>query len=307
LTPQNIAAIDAALAVPEASQPPDATSDEAKAARDQFCDGFTASFVATVSSPGASCADGYTLSWDGSLRKHVCVLHIPDAAPANAGSMALPSDIGYQHGDARELGCIVAVAVMKSLEMRPVFLDRLVDVSIERDRVGADDHLVGFPASDSAGNAMACPFCACQSAYDGAVRADGREPVGVITHMRQFGPVVLFQMDADVDTLYALKVSDGTLLPARFIAGLFSEPGREPIVGESVWIVNALVKWTSPADVEAFGHYPQDGVISEIIRRTDGTIEALLDGITGQGHGIPVAGLVRKTNKAAPPIAKHLH
>jgi hypothetical protein len=125
--------------------------------------------------------------------------------------------------------------------------------------------------------------------------------------MRQFGPVILFQMDADVAALYALKVSDGTLLPARFVAGLFSEPGREPIVGDSVWIVNALVQWTSPADVEAFGHYPQDGVISEIIRRTDGTCEALLAGIISQAHRIPVAGLVRKTNKAAPPIAKHLH
>jgi hypothetical protein len=302
-----MAAIDAALAVPEATQLTDYTSDEATAARNRFCDGFAESFIATVSSPSASSDDGYALHWDGSLRKHVCVLRMPDATPAYAGFIGLPADVGYQHSDARELGCIVAIAVMKSLEMRPVVLDRFADVSIERTSVGADDHVVGFPAIDSAGNAMACPFCACQAAYDDAAKADGREPVGVITHMRQFGPVVLFQMDADVDTLYALKVSDGTLLPARFVAGLFSEPGREPIVGESVWIVNALVQWTSPADVEAFGHYPQDGVISEIIRRTDGTCEAFLAGITSQAHGIPVAGLVRKTNKAAPPIAKHLH
>jgi hypothetical protein len=125
--------------------------------------------------------------------------------------------------------------------------------------------------------------------------------------MRQFGHVILFQMDADVDTLYALNVSEGALLPARFVAGLFSEPGRELIVGDAVWIVDALVEWANPADIEAFGHYPVEGVISELIRGTDGTCEALFAGITDPFNRIPVVGLVRKTNKAAPPIAKHLH
>jgi hypothetical protein len=218
-----------------------------------------------------------------------------------------PVDVAYQHTDARELGCIVGIAVMKSVEMRPVVLDRFADVSIERDRVGADDHVVGFPSIDSAGNELTCPFCACQAAYDCAARADGREPVGLITQMRQFGHVILFQMDAEFDALYALNVSEGTLLPARFVAGLFSDPGRELVVGDSVWIVDGLVKWASPEDIKAFGHYPMDGVISGLVRGTDGTFDALFSGITEQTHRIPVAGLVRKTNKAASPVAKHLH
>jgi hypothetical protein len=232
---------------------------------------------------------------------------MPDAANEYSDTMSRPVEVAYQHTDARELGCIVGIAVMRSLEMRPHVLDRFEEVSIERDRIGADDHVVGFSAFDSVGNAMACPFCACQSAYDSAARSDGREPVGVITQMRQFGHVILFQVDAEVDTLYALNVSDGTLLPARFVAGLFSEPGRELIVGDSVWIVDALVKWASPSDIEAFGHFPVDGVISGLVPGTEGTFEALLAGITNHTHGIPVAGLVRKTIKAAPPIAKHLH
>jgi hypothetical protein len=50
-----------------------------------------------------------------------------------------------------------------------------------------------------------------------------------------------------------------------------------------------------------------DGVISGLVQGTDGTFHALIAGITEQTHRIPVAGLVRKTNKAAPPVAKHLH
>jgi hypothetical protein len=232
---------------------------------------------------------------------------VPDEANEYSGKLPHPVDVAYQHTDARELGCIVGIAVMKSVEMRPFLLDRFADVSIERDRVGADDHVVGFPAIDSAGNALACPFCACQAAYDCAARADGREPVGLITQMRQFGHVILFQIDADVDALYALNVSEGTLLPARFVAGLFSDPGRELIVGDSVWIVDGLVKWASPEDIKAFGNYPVDGDISGLVRGTDGTFDALLVGITEQTYRIPVAGLVRKTNKATPPVAKHLH
>jgi hypothetical protein len=114
-------------------------------------------------------------------------------------------------------------------------------------------------------------------------------------------------MDADVDALYALNVSEGTLLPARFVAGLFSEPGRELIVGDSVWIIDALVKWASPADIEAFGQYPVDGVISGLVSGKEGSFEAVFAGIADQTLRVPVAGLARKTNKAAPPIAKHLH
>jgi hypothetical protein len=307
LTPRNIAAIEQALGVPETKQSLGATPAEAEAARKQFCDGFTESLIATVSSPDASGADGYTLAWDDSLRKHVCVLRMPNAANEYSDTISHPTDVAYQHTDARDLGCIVGIAVMKSLEIRPILLERFGKVSIERDRVGADDHVVGFPAIDSAGDPIACPFCACQVAYDSAARADGREPVGVITQMRQFGHVILFQMDADVEAMYALNVPDGTLLPARFVAGLFSEPDRKLIVGDSVWIVDALVTWASPEDIEAFGHYPVDGVISGLVRGTDGTFGALFAGITDQAHAIPVACLVRKTNKAAPPIPKHLH
>jgi hypothetical protein len=305
LTQKNIAAINQALGVSEATQSSGDTP--AAAASKQFCDGFTESLIAAVSNPAASGTDGYALAWDDSLRKHVCVVGVPDEANEYSGKLPHPVDVAYQHTDARELGCIVGIAVMKSVEMRPFLLDRFADVSIERDRVGADDHVVGFPAIDSAGNALACPFCACQAAYDCAARADGREPVGLITQMRQFGHVILFQIDADVDALYALNVSEGTLLPARFVAGLFSDPGRELIVGDSVWIVDGLVKWASPEDIKAFGNYPVDGDISGLVRGTDGTFDALLVGITEQTYRIPVAGLVRKTNKATPPVAKHLH
>jgi hypothetical protein len=307
LTQKNIAAIDQALGVPQTTQSSSITPPEADAARNQFCDGFTESLIATVSSPGARDADGYTLDWDDSLRKHVCVVRMPNAAKEHSVRMPQPVEVAYQHTDARALGCIVGIAVMKSLEMRPGVLDRFAVVFIERDRIGADDHVVGFPANDSAGNEIACPFCACQAAYDSASQADGRVPVGVITQMRQFGHVILFQMDSGIDALYALNVSEGTMLPARSVAGLFSEPGRELSVGDSVWIVDSLVKWDSPADLEAFGHYPVDGVISGLVRVTDGTFVALLAGIADKTQGIPVAGLVRKTNMAAPPIAKHLH
>jgi hypothetical protein len=124
--------------------------------------------------------------------------------------------------------------------------------------------------------------------------------------MRQFGHVILFQMDADVHGLYALHVLAGTLLSARFVNGLFSEPERELLVGDSVWIVDSLVKWANAEDFKAFGHFPADGVIAGLVQRQDGTIEAIFAEDT-HVPAIPIVGLVRKTEKAAPPMAKHLH
>jgi hypothetical protein len=143
-------------------------------------------------------------------------------------------------------------------------------------------------------------------AYDYAARTDGREPTGEITQLRQFGHVILFQTNSAAREVYALNVSAGTLLSARFVTGLFSEPDRTIRVGDSVWIIDALVKWSCPEDIEAFGHYPSEGVVSEIIQNADGRRDAIF---ADDGHSvrIPVVGLARKTQKTAAPLAKHQH
>jgi hypothetical protein len=306
LTAQNISAINSVLHSPGPTGSLSGTSDAIEVAQNQFCCGFTESLIATVSSPGAVATVGYTLAWDVSLQKHVCLVRIPQAASRYLVTMEHPADLGYQHADARELGCVVSIAVLKSLKERPAVLNLIGVAAIERESNWADDHVVGFPDGDRTGIEVPCPFCACKAAYDYAVRTDSLEPTGEITQMRQFGHVILFQMNSDARELYALNVSAGMLLSARFVTGLFSEPDRTIRVGDSVWVVDALVKWSRPEDIEAFGHYPSEGVISEIVQNADGRRDAIF---ADDGHSvrIPIVGLARKTQKTAAPLAKHLH
>lgn len=213
-----------------------------------------------------------------------------------------------QHSDPQELGKVAGMIALQRLQKLPELSDIYIDGAvITRNPETNNDDIA--ETNDESGYPDYCPICTCQAAYAqhiGASYGDSA-PHSEISHLREFGHVILFKAGTTPDEVFAMNLEDGVLLKAMMVPGLFAEKPPGLGLGAKVWVMEALIAWENPKDIKAYGWYPIEGTITKFIQMPDGSPWALLNGELDEAKAIPFGSLALQTATESAPLGTHIH